>query len=263
LIVHGKEYKKTELRSIVRKIVEKSEGYSLEDQDFHFMLGVFEHHSEWDEKQGEGVIDISVRRSTGYRSKSCGFWLYRTDDSEIDISWTHCLRAKGYSESDKVRDVTAAAREEIRYQIDNFKDVNNIRGGMEIDHTPPFSFIFHSWMSREGQPDIELEDQGQYTFFKNRDVAKSWQDYHEEKATLKALSPGDNREKGGLVQGKVCHCGGDMKVFTQPKRDGTDFFPWRCFDCGTYGKSMKKLEVDAIASRVGRRPPKFNRRFDV
>lgn len=70
-----------------------SVGGYVSDADAKDLHALLDRHDERDEKVGVGIDHFEVDAAPdGYAGKC--FWIVRTDDSRIDFSFTHCLKAK-------------------------------------------------------------------------------------------------------------------------------------------------------------------------
>ena len=83
---------KSDARNAVRELIGRF-GFSekLNSSDKDFCLQLFKRHSEYEEKIQCGIKDIEVRKDV-YGNKY--FHLLRTDGSDDDISWVHCIYPK-------------------------------------------------------------------------------------------------------------------------------------------------------------------------
>ncbi|MFE8644998.1 DUF3223 domain-containing protein [Sphingomonas sp. NCPPB 2930] len=85
--------KKSDVIDYVRKLIGKySIGSFLDSEDAFFCSNLFTRHSHYLEKAGSGIKSIEVRRDE-YGNKH--FQIHRTDGTDIDISWVHCITPKG------------------------------------------------------------------------------------------------------------------------------------------------------------------------
>lgn len=88
--VNGQRFEtKAALRDRVRSLISSySVGDFLEPADLAFCLSLFRFHDEATEKFGPGIERVEVRLDL-YGNKH--FQIYRTDGTDDDISWPHCI----------------------------------------------------------------------------------------------------------------------------------------------------------------------------
>ncbi len=80
---------KKDLTVRVRAIVSKYRfGDFLDAADTDFCMALFKFHTESQRKIGSGVSKIEIRRDE-YGKKY--MHIHRTDGTDTDISWTHCV----------------------------------------------------------------------------------------------------------------------------------------------------------------------------
>ncbi len=74
-------------------------GYSIggrvSDEDAVHLNALLLRHDEESEKRGAGIAHFSVDPAPDYPEQRC-FWITRTDGSNIDFSYQHCLLKKPY-----------------------------------------------------------------------------------------------------------------------------------------------------------------------
>ena len=68
-------------------------GEKVSQEDAADLIALMDRHNEKREKIGSGVSYFSVDRAPDYPDQRC-FWITRSDGSQIDISFHHCLEAK-------------------------------------------------------------------------------------------------------------------------------------------------------------------------
>lgn len=167
----------------------------LGDVDKDFMMWVFSHHDDYEEKIGCGVRDVVVRPDS-YGNKC--FHFIRVDGSCEDISWTRCLKTGDL----KRQDFLSALREEVKYQIFDFrKNVESvcaicggqISGDMHIDHKVPFSELVIRFF---GADIHETTHHGEYNLLSDRKIAARWMEFHKEYAFLQPTHAKCNLKKG-------------------------------------------------------------------
>src|SRR5207247_325445 len=96
-----------------RQVREKyAVGASVTDAaDQEFLLDLLAMHPESGEKIGEGVDHFEVRKN----GSTVGFWIVRSDGSDVDFSFYKCLRAPSHEE--EVRGAMRAAVVEQKYNV--------------------------------------------------------------------------------------------------------------------------------------------------
>jgi len=89
--VGGKRFPtKGMLTTHIRELIGRhSVGAFLDEEDMGFCLALFKFHPEAASKFGPGISKIEVRRDE-YGNKH--FQVHRSDGSNDDISWVHCVR---------------------------------------------------------------------------------------------------------------------------------------------------------------------------
>lgn len=187
---------KKELEASIRNIANNQKiDLPLGDIDRDFMMWVFSHHDNYHEKVGCGVKDIVVRPDS-YGNKC--FHFIRIDGSSEDISWTRCLNTGDL----KRQDFLSALREEVKYQIFDFRKSaesvcaicgEQISGNMHIDHKIPFSELVIRFF---GTTIHETTHHGEFNFLADRKLAERWRDFHEEYAFLQPTHAKCNLMKG-------------------------------------------------------------------
>lgn len=65
-------------------------GATVSDDDAKELISLLEHHDEREEKIGTGIDRIEVRH--GPEGFTRCFWIVRTDGSQVDFSYIHCLK---------------------------------------------------------------------------------------------------------------------------------------------------------------------------
>jgi hypothetical protein len=170
--------------------------------DMTFLLALFSHHTEWDEKHGCGISAI-IPGDVAYGSR--GLWLHRVDGSVIDISFHHCVkhlptpRTKDLMPQPLI-DFKRGARHAIRDQVDAFRATQSTIEGDQpshVDHVYPHTFdalLLGFCLKNKINPmRVEvLEQSAGLHYIVDDDLRKQWQDYHAENAVLALVSQGEN-----------------------------------------------------------------------
>lgn len=150
-----KTYKQNKCREILHKY---NPGEIVNNSDLFFLISVFENHSEWDKKKGEGILNISI--GLAQFGTRC-FIINRTDGSSTDISFL-----KAITNPSEDSDLKKACRSAIQCEIDKFKD-ENLQYGItrcaitneillpndtHIDHYDlTFSEVYNEWIKYQNK----------------------------------------------------------------------------------------------------------------
>lgn len=180
---------KTELVERIRDIVARTISV-VEPDDTLFMIAVLRHHYEWSEKCGCGLHKLIVRNNGGNR----GFWIARTDGTQVDISWVVALNGQPSSKSDAV----AAARNAIAHQtvLMSVPDACDLCGKQfvlgdrtHVDHTVPFDMLFTQWMAERGETynTIRSVSTGVRREMSDPEQCESWVNFHLRRAQLRVV----------------------------------------------------------------------------
>lgn len=175
-------------------------------EDLSFMVELFQMHPMWLAKWAGGVRSIVIRENRGYGMRpTLGFWLIRTDDSEVDISWRECIYPTPHHA--KVRAaMRLAVTEQLvdcrrrwmmskramamgghAYQCDACgNDVAN--EDAEVDHQPPqeFKTMVAEFLSAKKFlfTDIAVEHGPRGDKLQDEELARDWREWHEQRALL-------------------------------------------------------------------------------
>jgi len=240
MIFRGKEVTKTSIMKHIRtKIVPLyREGKRLYGDDLDFMMDIFSLHPNIDEKKGVGFKSLWCMPD--YGGKSYCFYIHRIDGTHIDISWKCCLESRGLQ-----FDENKAARDTIEYQILKFRNENETGGDQHVDHFPfAFSYLWANFkQTRHASQSYETTDGGTKTFFKCKDLANDWEEYHLKNAELRMSDSIKNIKAGNHIKDDACPCGGESKVIRKKMIDGRYCYQMRCEKCNTFIRGVKKSEV--------------------
>lgn len=214
IIVNDVEFpSKESLKRHIRAIVDRyADGVPLGDDDKAFVLSLCTRHPDWKQKQGVGIDSVVIRyNSTAYGSCR-GFWLIRTDKSEVDISWIACITPPS-----PMKCLAQAARYEIVDQRNEFSKryfkstserfcavsgVRISRRTSQVDHAYPNTFqsLLECWLEWHNlkPEDIEIEDanNGLDSRFVDRLLASDWQDFHRTNSDLQMVHKSVNAAMG-------------------------------------------------------------------
>jgi hypothetical protein len=180
---------KKALAAQIREIVDRT-NCRVNTNDALFMLQIFKHHYEWEEKRGVGVSHLEVRSNGPTR----GFWIVRTDGTHIDISWVVALKVGG-APTDK-ENAAAATRFEIRDQIAACQHSYvcelcglPIRGydATHVDHVVPFDSLLSDFLTLLGltYADIKTHSIGTRRVMSDTNQRQWWRAYHQKMAILR------------------------------------------------------------------------------
>ena len=188
----NKELLKQKIRRITSEV---PVGACLGETDRQFMLWVFSHHDEFEEKCGVGFKDFIISLDQ-YGNKY--FLIERSDGSRIDISWTHALTPN----SSKRKWFLAALRHEVSDQIFDFRKNSDktcgicrrqISGISHVDHVKPFRDLVYNFF---GDQICDTTDMSEYSILSDRDLAQRWKKYHLDNAELQIAHQNCNLKKG-------------------------------------------------------------------
>ena len=189
-----------------------TDGNSVVDNVLPFLLSLFQHHDEWNQKAGTGVRSITTQRTT--HGTRC-FVLVRADNSAIDISFLHAIKLIPTSRSNErlpqaLVDYRNAARMAVQDQIRAFRDseLTSIsqcpitllplsRENCAVDHVLPLSFdqlLFDFTTHREINPLTITVDSidGTVAIFADQSLKTNWSAYHADHCRLRLISKSAN-----------------------------------------------------------------------
>lgn len=196
---------KDALRERIRAIVTAyKDEQALSADDLEFMLAVLDRHPQAETKIGCGVRSMVVRTNPVYRNNR-GFYLYRTDGTGTDWSWTECLNPTPHAKK-----VIRALRVLVEPQTLAFKRefFSTTAGlceatgeqlsfvGSHVDHVPPLTFenLVAGFLT-EYALDIntlplrdELSDNKYVDVLDDDLIAIRWVEYHRQHAILRVVS---------------------------------------------------------------------------
>lgn len=167
--------------------------------DFEFLISVFEGHTEWEQKKGCGIENISVM-VTPYKTRA--FQIIRTDGTKTDISFMHSIKNRS-----KLVDIKMACRAAIRSEIVKFKtfvnygiDVCPFTGEVltkvntHIDHYDlTFNEIVDFWLLLNDINELHKQicatvDNEFITYFTNPIISEDFRIFHNRNTHLRAIS---------------------------------------------------------------------------
>ena len=189
---------KKEVEDKIRLIV-KSSPLVIDKVNTEFLIKVISHHHHFENKCGVGIKHLEIRTNPSWNGPTQGIWIIRNDDTEVDISWVTALKPDGKPSIKE--DISNAARYEISPQIHDFhengncsicelcKNTMNRGNGLHVDHIKPFEHLFLDFLQGKHitYSDIQTEDLGVESQFRDRILAKEWHQFHKEKSTLRLV----------------------------------------------------------------------------
>lgn len=190
--IKTKEEVEKKIQAVVASV---PNNYPIAPEKAEFVLNVLKHHYKWGMKVGVGLKHLEVRDNLNTR----GFWIVRTDGSEIDISWVVALQPGG--RPSQKEEVDWAARDRIKDQIAEHHAKGPcancpickklmIRGqGLHVDHVYEFWRLLADFLTTQGltHDDIEHEDAGIGCRWVDDRLATEWADYHKRNAKLRLV----------------------------------------------------------------------------
>jgi hypothetical protein len=191
---------KKEVEDKIRYIVQSTPlNTPIDNSNTEFILKVLSHHHQFRQKCGVGITHLEIRTNPSWNGPTQGIWFIRKDGSEVDISWVTSLKPDG--KPSLKEDISNAARYEIASQIHEFHDngdchICNLCNRMmvrhdrlHVDHIKPFDELFSIFLALNNitYSNIETEDLGVESQFKDRLLAIEWFKFHKENASLRLV----------------------------------------------------------------------------
>ncbi|HDO1318357.1 DCL family protein [Aeromonas veronii] len=189
---------KAEIR---RRIGQYEAGDILSVADQVFFEELFKLHDEYVEKVGVGIKHIQVERD--FHRNRC-LYIHRTDGSEIDISWVHCVQPASTKTV-----VSAAFRRSVKERVMAFKSsqlsevcrcpILDIPLDYENSHVAytnnSFESLLDDFLGQAGVTfeSIELinpspDDSDQRGILKNPVIKEQWNQFYDSNARLTLMS---------------------------------------------------------------------------
>lgn len=183
-------------------------GSPVESAHLPFLLELFSHHTEWQEKSQGGVIGVTVQNTP--HGTPC-FYLLKSGGGKIDISFPHAIKHIPTARSksllpQQLLDFRNAARTAVRSQIYSFRDSqlsqNPVcpilgqpltRQDCAIDHVAPKTFdqLLFDFCLAEGLNPINVSVSsidGTVPHITDELVQTKWQQFHAQNAELRIVS---------------------------------------------------------------------------
>jgi len=168
----------------LRCIIGKYKGDIVSDEaDDAFLRAAVERHHNAREKVGPGIDFFFIDKGPNHSRDYC-IYIYRIDDSIIDISYKKMITTPS-----KRDEALKAMRCEIKGQIMARRRNLGADPSHHLHHEPAFIILVEEFLRDRG---LNLEEidvanvpgSSSDKMFLDRDLAKEWSRYHEDKATL-------------------------------------------------------------------------------
>lgn len=200
--------KKSAREEAQRRIKQYEAGNRLSVDDELFFTSLFTLHSEYEEKRGVGIDHVKVERD--FKKNRC-LYIHRTDGSNIDCSWVHCIQP-----ASKKTVVSYAFRRAVKEPVMTFKktQLKVIKtcpelgtplslGNSHVSYIEPrFEQLLDGFLSRNQitYESINLTnpkpgDADQRGILSDAELSKNWNEYHQQNAILQLLSAEANLRK--------------------------------------------------------------------
>lgn len=184
------------------------DGSLVNENSLPFLIALFQHHDEWPQKTGGGILGISTQTTS--HGTRC-FVILQKSGSIIDISFPHAIRLIPTTRTvnlipQALRNFRNAARTAIEAQIREFRDSQLMselacpitgapldRNTCAVDHTPPETFdslLFNFCQSHRVNPlAVSVGSKhGTVAVLENQTILVAWQNYHQSNAVLRLVS---------------------------------------------------------------------------
>lgn len=162
------------------------------------VIEILKYHPDWEAKSRGGTLTVVKRRHNG----DFKLWLVDSVGRNVDdISWSLAVKVSLGFKSDPVKKHTykvhKAARLLVHDQVLSFKKRQGVPKEFEVDHKDTdFAVLLKNWAKscELTFENIEIvEPPGGIPTFADKDLANNWKVYHEEHATLQALTHEEHR----------------------------------------------------------------------
>lgn len=200
--------KKSATEEARRRINNYEANDRLNAEDEMFFTSLFTLHSEFAEKKGVGINHIKVQRD--FHNNRC-LYICRTDGSEIDCSWVHCIQPAPQKTVVSMAFRRAVKQIIIAYktaQIDNvvvcpiLKTKLNFYNSHVSYLNPSFENMLNNFLN-DREIDItsvalvnpKPDDEDQRGKVSDQNLVEEWRSYHQDNATLQLLSAEANLRK--------------------------------------------------------------------
>jgi hypothetical protein len=191
-------YNKKNIINYIHKFLEKYYcGEFLNEADKIYILELLKYHPKYLSKFGVGVKNIQVVYN---KINAKELWLIRVDGTKEDFSYYKCI-----TKVSKINEIKKIARNEVSKYILEFK-VNAFKinkyytcpftgeiltiNNCHVDHEIKFDKLFNDFFNTIDVDNLEIINNGSSNkFFKNRQLAQQWIDFHNAHAILRVVSP--------------------------------------------------------------------------
>ncbi len=168
--------------------------------DIQFLLSIFENHSDWNNKNGNGVSSISVILS---KYKNRCFQLNRIDGSSTDISIgesisnkSPLLNIKGACRTAIYPIIVEFRKENVSYGFSKCSISGDIltKENTHIDHYDlTFDEMFKQWLKGKNVEELfskinESKDNSFETFYTDSSIIEDFKNFHNANSKLRAVS---------------------------------------------------------------------------
>ena len=175
---------------------------SSDREAYRFLIAFLRRHPDAEAKIGCGIAWFFVRTNNCDGFLSRGWWLHRTDGTEVHFKENDCITLpKGRTS------VMKTCRDAVVLQIRAFRDQERRRLGLfmacpitgekvftglaHVDHAPPvFEQLVETWMNEEGLAfeEVKFDVSGPGGGFADKDLEKRWKAFHYRHAELRLIS---------------------------------------------------------------------------
>ena len=202
---------KQQLKNKCKSILDKTpiNNYVQSKNDFDFLMKIFSHHEEWEDKlNGQEIIGIIVQKDPIWKKKC--FHLVRKDFSTTDISYlasitnispkANVTRACRFAEMPRIKAFIKTIVFPYTYTFNGKETTIHNRSEMDIDHYDvDFDSLINNWVNKNGgfaklaKKINNVEDMSYETKFTDESLTESFANYAKANSKLRVLSKWDNR----------------------------------------------------------------------
>jgi len=208
--INNQEITKVDTKKIVQRILNSNPiGKWLNEEETKIINDLLKYHKEYESKKGMGIIGFKIQKN--YYNKR-GFILHRTNGSSTDFSYLKCLQPQTLNSKIKSACRTAITEDILNFKREAFKNSPTLIcplskeiltfNSCDVDHfNPTFIEIFNEWIKAKkvSKQDINsTEDNSVRTLFTNKDLEKSFREFHNSKCNLRIISPAIHRNIKGV-----------------------------------------------------------------
>ncbi len=215
--IEGKTFQtKAEFKDFVKTILNKYElNKPIDAADFLFISELLKRHPEYDRKIGSGIKAIVIKIDGNWGKTRC-FHIQRTDGTETDFSYIHCIDYDTSREPMKMfkQSSRSAVKDQIISHLSNYISRTKDRNGniicqksqakinkeqAEVDHIPPITFdriVSDFLLIKNIEPSkieyIGFGDNEYRKEFKDENLKIEFANYHKQVAKLRIISKQEN-----------------------------------------------------------------------